>query len=181
MRNKAKANHKDYVSFSQNRADGAGGGGIVTMVANNLKAYATKVTSNNKHDEFMVTRLDHVKPALNIIHVYGQTEGRAGQQKVLEGCAEILKELTNIEARKELALLVGDLNRAVGRGELGIEGNSSKISYGGQLIRDLIGAGEYVLLNNLSLAVGGPWTRVCPGAGGSSCLDLAIGSRELVQ
>ena len=40
------------------------------------------------------------------------------QQKVLEGLAEILKELANIEASKELALLVGNLNRAVGNGEL---------------------------------------------------------------
>ena len=168
LRNKAKASNKEYISFNQNRAEGAGGGGIVTMVSKHLKAFATKVSSNNKYDEYMVTRLDNVKPALNIVHVYGQTEGRAGRQQVLEGWTEILKELANIEATKELALLVGDLNRAVGGGELGVEGNSSKISYGGQLIRDLVSAGDYVLLNNLSLAVGGPWTRVCPG----SCLDL---------
>ena len=181
LRNKAKASNKEYVSFSQNRAEGAGGGGIVTMVSNHLKAHATKVASNNNYDEYMVTRLDNVKPALNIVHVYGQTEGRAGQQQVLEGWTEILKELANIEARKELALLVGDLSRAVGKGKLGVEGNSGKISYGGQMIRDLVNAGDYVLLNDLSLAVGGPWTRVGPGAGGPSCLDLAIGSSELVQ
>ena len=98
------------------------------MVANKLKPHAAKVSSKNKYDKYMVTRLDHVKPALNIIHVYGQTEGRAGQQQVLVGWKEILKELTDIEARQELALLVGDLNRAVGKGELGIEGNNSKIS-----------------------------------------------------
>ena len=48
LRNKAKVSNKEYVSFSQNRADGAGGGGIVTMVSNHLKAHATKVFSNNK-------------------------------------------------------------------------------------------------------------------------------------
>ena len=174
-------NHKEYVSFSQNRADGAGGGGIATLVSNHLKCHATKVTSNNEYDEIMVTRLDHVRPALNIIHVYGQTEGRAGQQNVLEGWTEILKELGKIEARKELALVLGDFNRAVGSGKLGVDGNSDKISYGGQLVRELIDAGDYVLLNNLSLAKGGPWTRICPATGGRSCLDLAVGSRELVQ
>ena len=51
------------------------------MVAKGLKAHA----SNKTNGEFMVTRLDYVKPALNIVHVYGQTECRAGQQKVLEG------------------------------------------------------------------------------------------------
>ena len=34
--NKAKASNKEYVSFSQNRAEGAGGGGIVAMVSNHL-------------------------------------------------------------------------------------------------------------------------------------------------
>ena len=129
----------------------------------------------------MVSRLDHVKPALNIVHVYGQTEGRAGQHKVLEGVKEILKELGNIEARNEFALVLGDLNRAVGNGELGVKGNTDKVSYGGQLVRELIGAGDYVLLNNLSLAEGGPLTPVCPATGRGSCLDLAIGSRDLVQ
>ena len=181
LRNKAKASHKDYVSFNQNRADGAGGGGIVTMVANDLKAHATKVTSSNTNDEFMITRLDHVKPALNIVHVYGQNEGRAGQHKVLEGWKEILLELGKIESRNELALVVGDLNRAVGNKELGVEGNTDKVSYGGRLVRELIGAGDYVMLNNLSLTEGGPWTRICPATGRGSCMDLAIGSRDLVQ
>ena len=69
----------------------------------------------------------------------------------------------------------------MGNGELGVEGNTAKVSYGGKLIRELIDSGDYVMLNSLSLARGGPWTRVCPATGGRSCLDLAIGSRELVQ
>ena len=122
-----------------------------------------------------------MKPPFNIVHIYGQNEGRAGQQNILEGWKEILKELGNIKARNEGARVVGDLNRAVGSSELGVKGNSEKVSYGGQLIRELISAGDYLILNNLSIAKGGPWTRICPGDGGRSCLDLAIGSRELVQ
>jgi hypothetical protein len=79
----------------------------------------------------MVTRLDHVKPPLNIVHIYGQNEGRAGQQNILEGWTQILAELGKIEARKEVALVVGDLNRAVGNNELGVKGNTNKVSYGG--------------------------------------------------
>ena len=54
------------------------------------------------------------------------------------------------------------------------------MSYGGGLIRDLISTGKYFLLNNLDLARGGPWTRVCPATGSQSCLDLAIGSTNLL-
>ena len=46
-------------------------------------------------------------------------------------------------------------------------------------MRELISSGEYFVLNNLSLTTGGPWTRVCPGTGRSSCLDIAIGSINL--
>ena len=130
-RNKSKINHEKYVSFTQNQADGAGGGGIVTMVSSHLKSHTTKVVADNKYDEFMVTRLDHVKPPLNIVHIYGQNEGRAGQQNILEGWTQILAELGKIEARKEVALVVGDLNRAVGNNELGVKGNTNKVSYGG--------------------------------------------------
>ena len=52
------------------------------MVANNIKSHATKVTSNNMN---MVTRLSCLKPALNIIHVDGQTKGRAGKKKCAGG------------------------------------------------------------------------------------------------
>ena len=180
LRNKAKINTKEYVSFSQNRADGAGGGGISTSVAAHLKQYATLVSQNNQHDEYMITRLEHVKPALNIVHIYGQNEGRSGPEKVLKGWTEILKELSSIEERNEVALLVGDMNRAIGNDELGVRGNSRKVSYGGQLVRDLVSAGDYVLLNNLELTRGGPWTWVCPGTGRVSCLDLALASRALL-
>ena len=76
-------------------------------------------------------------------------------------------------------LIIGDMNRAVGCGKEGVEGNKSLVSYGGSMIRDLIGSGDYFLLNNMSLTMGGPWTRICPGNGSPSCLDLVIGSSNL--
>ena len=36
-------------------------------MAAELKDYTTKVAGSNEHDEFMVTRIDKVKPALNIV------------------------------------------------------------------------------------------------------------------
>ena len=56
----------------------------------------------------MVVRLEHVKPAINIVNIYGRVEGRTGSQKVFEGWTEILKELKEIEAREEATLLICD-------------------------------------------------------------------------
>ena len=88
--------------------------------------------------------------------------------------------MSRIEANHEAALLIGDKNRAVGGGKEGVVGNKREVSYGGSLVRDLIGSGDYIMLNNLSLARSGPWTRVCPATGRKSCLDLAMGSVNLL-
>jgi hypothetical protein len=66
-----------------------------------LKPFATVVSKNNQFDEYMVTRLDNVRPALNIVHIY-ENDNRAGPDNILEGWAEILKELNAIEARNEV-------------------------------------------------------------------------------
>ena len=177
---KAKINHKDYFLFCLNQPDGAGGGGIATMVANSIKKHATKIAESNDKDEYMVIRLEHVKPALNIVHIYGRIESRTSLNQVLEGWKQILNELSLIEARQEAVLIIGDLSRAVGDGEEGVRGNKSKVSYGGSLVRDLISSGDYFILNNLCLTKGGPWTRICPSNGSSSCLELATGSINLL-
>ena len=179
LRNKTKINHREYFTFGLNRPDGAGGGGIATMVENSLKKHATKVAENNENDEYMIVRLEHVKPALNIVHIYGRIESRTGSEKVLEGWKQILQELSRIQAKKEAILILGDLNRAVGDGLHGVNGNRKQVSFGGSLVRELISSGEFFFLNNLSCTTGGPWTRVCPGTGSASCLDLAIGSMNL--
>ena len=68
-----------------NRPEGVCGGGIATMVANSIKQHATKVAENNNHDEYTIIRLEHVKPAINIVQVYGRIETRTGPEKVAEG------------------------------------------------------------------------------------------------
>ena len=150
------------------------------MVANSIKKHATKIAESNDKDEYMVIRLEHVKPALNIVHIYERIESRTSLNQVLEGWKQILNELSLIEARQEAVLIIGDLSRAVGDGEEGVRGNKSKVSYGGSLVRDLISSGDYFILNNLCLTKGGPWTRICPSNGSSSCLELAIGSINLL-
>ena len=57
------------------------------------------------------------------------------------------------------------------------------MSYGGQLVRDLLETEDYILLNNLNIVEGvdaGPWTWVNRAKEKvNSCLDLAIISRNL--
>ena len=53
-----------------------------------LKNYAictaVKVKEEEETDEYLVTRLNHVTPAVNIINVYGGIENRMTRQEVLE-------------------------------------------------------------------------------------------------
>ena len=85
LRKKNKINHKEYFGFNMNRPEEVGGGVIAAMVANSIKQHATKAAENNNHDDYTIIRLEHGKPALNIVHVYGRIETRTGPEKVAEG------------------------------------------------------------------------------------------------
>ena len=60
---------------------------------------------------------------------------------------------------------MGDFNRTIGNDNYGVPGNKEKISHGGEMVRDLVRERDYVLVNRLSLAEGGPWTLVDPALG----------------
>ena len=93
----------------------------------------------------------------------------------------LLKDVKEIEDRFENVVIIGDMNRAVGSGPWGVKGNKDKISPGGQLIRNLIQTERYVLINNLYLVEGGPWTWVDRQDNTrQSCLDLGIISVSLL-
>ena len=148
-----------------------------------MKQQTVRVNDSSEGDEYLVVRLEHVEPPINVINIYGMQEGKEGEegrQKVLDSWSRLQKELMLIESRNEAVLLMGDYNRALGADEWGVPGNKERTSYGGEMIRDLLKDGEYVLLNGLDLAVGGPWTRVDPANGGLSCLDLALASACLM-
>ena len=92
-----------------------------------------------------------------------------------------MEDVKEIEDRNEDVMIIGDLNRAVGSGAWGIKGKKEKISPGGQLIRNLIKTGRYVLLNNLDIVSGGPWTWIdWQYDTRKSCLDIGIVSLSLV-
>ena len=104
-------------------------------------------------------------PPLNIINVYVQQECRdmkKVKERFLASWIKIKKEFCLIAIRGESVILFGDLNRAVGYDRLGVCGNKKKVSFGGQLVRDLLDTKEYVIFNNLERTLGGPWTRKWP-------------------
>ena len=180
MKNTRKINLKKYVSFCKNSEKNSHG--ISTSFAGYLKDNSVKVSQDQGGvDEFIVTRLENVEPALNIINFYGAIEERESKEDILESWTQIKKELNIIKERGEAVILIGDLNRAVGSGSSGVEGNKNKISFGGNLVRELIDNNDYFIMNNMSLAKGGPWTRQDPSYGTWSCLDFAIGSDNLKE
>ena len=86
--------------------------------------------------------------------------------------------------RKENVVFIGDMNKKVGNDHLGVKDNHSQVSRGGEYIRALIDGGEYVIVNNMEICEGGPFTRYDPSDPENdekkSCLDLAIVSKGLV-
>ena len=119
-------------------------------------------------------------PPITILNCYGEQEARSGKEEVLARWGRLLKELGAITARGDHCLLLGDLNKLVGCGPLGVPGNHPEVSQGGKLVLDLVQSGDWVLLNAREGVVeGGPFTRADPATGRESCLDLWLCSAGL--
>ena len=93
-----------------------------------------KVKEGEDNNEYLITRLDYMHPAFNIVNVYGGQESRMGKQEVLESWGRLKIDVNAIKARNENCLIIGDCNRAIGAGKLGIPGNHPRVSYGGSLV-----------------------------------------------
>ena len=155
-------------------------GGVATIVKNNLKAHTIKVKEGEDEDEFLITHLDHINPPINIINIYGGIEERMDNQDILETWGRLKIEIDNIKDRQESCVLIGDFNRAIGAGKLGIKENKPKVSYGGKLVLELLETEEYVLGNITDKVEGGPWTWVSRADNKiKSCIDLVIMSADL--
>ena len=48
------------------------------MVEDGLRQQCVRVTDHSDGDEYLIVRLEHVEPALNIINFYGMMEGKEG-------------------------------------------------------------------------------------------------------
>ena len=139
-----------------------------------------KVFEDSK-TEMIVTRHSQFIKAINVINIYGEQECRVGRREIEESWNEVLEVLSMIKNRGESAIVLGDLNKLVG--DI-VPGNHEKISFGGELERELLKNEDYILVNATELAVGGPFTRYEPNdeknEDKKSCLDLVIVSVELM-
>ena len=179
-RNQQKVEISGYPSFCRNRKVGSGGG-IATAVRDDEYEYALKVGEGENNDEFLITRHSQFQIPVNIINIYGESESRCKVSEVEERWHRIALELKKIENKREVAIVIGDLNKHLG---LEIKDNRSKISPGGKVVIDFLREGNYILLNGTNKVKNGPFTRYDPSCpfddSLKSCLDLVILSRSLL-
>ena len=72
---------KNYFSFAKNRIKAKGG--VATVLANYLRPNTVKVAEGkDDSDEYIIVRLDHVVPAVNIVNVYGSQECRTSKEEL---------------------------------------------------------------------------------------------------
>ena len=165
---------KNFSPFFRSRSD-KGGGGLVTAVADNI-AVSSLQTYSGKY-EILEVRLEHTATPLTIISVYGVQDTK--KELVKEEFEEIVGRMAVAKSRGDLVVVTGDLNRKVG--DL-ITNNDNKVSYGGELWRELLDQENFHLVNSLDpLCKGGPFTWFQPGGLSKSALSLWIVCSEALK
>ena len=110
LRGQRKIKMNNYVTFCKNREvtsdgkEGGKGGGVATLVASHLRHDLTKVAEGKQGDEYIVTRLGHVRPAINIVNFYGENESRAGDMKIRQTWERLTEDLEEIKMRGEVII-----------------------------------------------------------------------------
>ena len=162
MLGKMKVSPTPYTTWTRNRTDKSGGG-VATAVSQQFSESAVGSGEGENDEEYIVTRLEAFKPALNVVNSYGE-QRKTRKEEVEEKWGRLRRLLEEIRMRGEFCLLAGDLNKLVGDGELGVPGNSQEVSLGGRLLRELLATRDWVLVNGQGREVvqGGPFTRKDP-------------------
>ena len=79
---------------------------MATLVAGHLRHNVVKTGEGKEGEEYVITRLNHIRPALNIVNIYGENEKRAGAIKILESWLRLMKDLEEMKRRGEMILLI---------------------------------------------------------------------------
>ena len=170
-----------YKTLCSNRV-ATSGGGIATAFRLDEANHVLKLGEGVKGDEYLITRHSQFKVPINVINVYGECESRSSKDVIEEKWFRLEAEIHKIEMRGEYVVLCGDFNKHVG--DI-VKDNHTKVSVGGNLVRNFLANNRYTLLNSTNKACGGPFTRYNPGCPSNnqakSCLDLCIVSNELVR
>ena len=51
-------------------------GGVATLVSKTLRPHTVRVAEGREGDEYVLSRLDHISPPVNIINIYSKQEKR---------------------------------------------------------------------------------------------------------
>ena len=140
-----------------------------------------KVFEGSNDDEILITRHGQFDTAINVVNIYGPQECRTGKDKVKDNWAVIMQEVIKIEAKGEYVVVIGDYHIC----DL-IDGNENdKVTNGGELVREFLDNGDYILVNASDRVSGGPFTRYDPADPDNdlkkSALSFCIISKELYQ
>ena len=109
-----------YTTRTKNKTDKSGGG-VATAVSQQFSKSAVGAGEGENNNEYIVTRLEAFKPALNVVNSYGE-QRKSRKEEDEEKWGRLRRLLEEIRMRGEFCLLAGDLNKLVGEGELGVPG-----------------------------------------------------------
>ena len=147
-----------YTSYTNNR-ENRSGGGIEIMVRNSVKNKTVKVSEGSENIEELTVRTETRKRALNIISLYGMTEGRDSKEKISNQFTYLEELIQNIEQAGEDYILIGDLNAKIGNKENGIIGNNENTIEAGKALTNLEIKTKGIIVNKTEKCKG-KWTRV---------------------
>ena len=128
-------------------------GGVSISTKKNEAEHVIKVKEWENEDEFILVRNEKYKPAINVLSIYGEQKNRTSRTVIMEKWGRILEIIYGVLSKGENLVVLGDLNKHVGSGELGVAGNHEKVTFGGELVRDLIDSGDIILVNNTTQKV----------------------------
>jgi exonuclease III len=130
-----------YLCYNRNRAC-QNMGGVATAIRKDEQIYSLKVDEGIDNDEFILTRHSQFNPPINVLNIYGEIESRSNVKEIEERWCRLLEIVSKIESRNEAIILIGDMNKAVGNGEYGVQGNTNKVSFGGKMIHNFLSGGK---------------------------------------
>ena len=113
-------------------------GGVATCVNKKDSDSVLMTKEGEDKDEYIITRHSQFLRPINVINVYGEQENRNSKECIEKRWMRLRDEVSKIEAKNEAVILIGDLNKHVGNGSLGISGNHPKVSFGGKLVQELL-------------------------------------------
>ena len=153
-----KTTIKAYKSYINNREEKSGGG-IEILIRKNIENRTVKISEGTQEIEELTVRTESKKRIINIISLYGKTEGRETKENIKKQFSHLEELIKRIESSGEDYILIGDLNAKIGCKEDGIEGNNEEQNEAGKALLNLEKVTQGTIINKTPKCKG-QWTRV---------------------